>query len=154
MLPYFPCILFLEKNNLNKTQITPILKIISKWILNLSFFESPNSYFIYFEEVILSSLVKIIELHKVSEMGNIFKWNSNIFNTPCHLNKWKKSCHLLSRVLWWKEFEFTEIIKAKMKVWESPFIPSHLTFKKFRISHNKSNNQSNLSIYLIKHSKI
>ena len=27
------------------------------------------------------------------------KWNSNIFNTPCHLNKWKKSCHLLSRVL-------------------------------------------------------
>ena len=37
-----------------------------------------------------------------------------------------------------------------MKVWESPFIPSHLTFKKFRIhsiSHNQSNNQSNLSIY-------
>ena len=29
-----------------------------------------------------------------------------------------------------KEFEFTGIIKAKMKVWESPFIPSHLTFKK------------------------
>ena len=72
------------------------------------------------------------------------------FNTPCHLNKWKKSCHLLSRVLWWKEFEFTKIIKAKMKVWESPFIPSHLTFKKFRIhslSDNQSNNQSNLSIY-------
>ena len=37
-----------------------------------------------------------------------------------------------------------------MKVWESPFIPSHLTFKKFRIhslSNNQSNNQSNLSIY-------
>ena len=37
-----------------------------------------------------------------------------------------------------------------MKVWESPFIPSHLTFKKFRIhslSENQSNNQSNLSIY-------
>ena len=37
-----------------------------------------------------------------------------------------------------------------MKVWESPFIPSHLTFKKFRIhsiSVNQSNNQSNLSIY-------
>ena len=37
-----------------------------------------------------------------------------------------------------------------MKVWESPFIPSHLTFKKFRIhslSDNQSNNQSNLSIY-------
>ena len=37
-----------------------------------------------------------------------------------------------------------------MKVWESPFIPSHLTFKKFQIhslSVNQSNNQSNLSIY-------
>ena len=82
-------------------------------------------------------------------IGNIFKWNSNIFNTPCHLNKWKKSCHLLSRVLWWKEFEFPKIIKAKMKVWESPFIPSHLTFKKFQIhslSVNQSNNQSKLSI--------
>ena len=37
-----------------------------------------------------------------------------------------------------------------MKVWESPFIPSHLTFKRFRIhslSVNQSNNQSNLSVY-------
>ena len=41
--------------------------------------------------------------------------------------------------------------KCKMKVWESPFIPSHLTFKKFQISlnqsHNNSNKQTNLSIY-------
>ena len=42
----------------------------------------------------------------------------------------------------------------KVKVWESPFIPSHLTFKKFRISltfsqsiTQQSNKQSNLSIY-------
>ena len=77
---------------------------------------------------------------------DISKWNSNILNTPCHLNKWKKSCHLLSMVLWWKEFEFMEIIKAKMKVWESPFIPSHLTFKYFKF-HSISLNQSNLSIY-------
>ena len=41
-----------------------------------------------------------------------------------------------------------------MKVWESPFIPSHLTFKRFRISltfsqsiTQQSNKQSNLSIY-------
>ena len=37
-----------------------------------------------------------------------------------------------------------------MKVWESPFIPSHLTFKKFQIhslSDNQSKSQSNLSIY-------
>ena len=72
MLPYFLYILFLEKNNLNKTQITPILKNNFNGTLNKSF-ETPNSYFICFEEVILSSLVKIIELHKVSEMGNIFK---------------------------------------------------------------------------------
>ena len=40
--------------------------------------------------------------------------------------------------------------KSKMKVWESPFIPSHLTFKRFWIhslSINQSNNQSNLSVY-------
>ena len=44
--------------------------------------------------------------------------------------------------------------KCKMKVWESPFIPSHLTFKKFRISltfsqsiTQQSNKQSKLFIY-------
>ena len=37
----------------------------------------------------------------------------------------------------------------KVKVWESPFIPSHLTFKKFRISLNQShNNQATNQIYL------
>ena len=72
MLPYFLYILFFEKNNLNKTQITPILKNNCNRTLNKSF-ETPNSYFLCFEEVILSSLVKIIELHKVSELENIFK---------------------------------------------------------------------------------
>ena len=50
-----------------------------------------------------------------------------------------------------KEFEFTGIIKAKMKVWESPFIPSHLTFKKFRSSLNQSHNNqtNNQPIYLL-----
>ena len=42
-----------------------------------------------------------------------------------------------------------EIINAKMKIWESPFIPSHLTFKKFQISlkqphHNQTNNPNYL----------
>ena len=36
--------------------------------------------------------------------------------------------------------------KWKMKVWESPFIPSHLTFKSFEF-HSTSHKQSNLSIY-------
>ena len=36
-----------------------------------------------------------------------------------------------------------------MKVWESPFIPSHFTFKKFRVSLNQShNNQATNQIYL------
>ena len=42
--------------------------------------------------------------------------------------------------------------KSKMKVWESPFIPSYLTFKRFRIhslSVNQShNNPTNNQIYL------
>ena len=79
---------------------------------------------------------------------NISEWNSNIFKTLFHLNKWKKSCHLLSRVLWWKEFEFMAIIKAKMKVWESPFIPSHLTFKSFEFTHFQTINQTINQIYL------
>ena len=87
-----------------------------------------------FEEVILSSLMKIIELLEVSEF-EIFSSEIQIFSKPLfHLIKWKKSYHLLSRVLYLKEFEFMEIIKARMKVWESPFIPSHLTFKKFQNS--------------------
>ena len=32
---------------------------------------------------------------------NYFKWNSNHFQIPFHLFKWKKSYHLHSRVLWW-----------------------------------------------------
>ena len=39
----------------------------------------------------------------------------------------------------------------KVKVWESPIIPSHLTFKKFPISLNQSHNNqtNNQSIYLV-----
>ena len=47
-----------------------------------------------------------------------------------------------------KEFEFTGIIKAKMKVWESPFIPSHLTFKSFEFTHFQTINQTINQIYL------
>ena len=35
-----------------------------------------------------------------------------------------------------------------MKVWESPFIPSHLTFKKFRISQSITQQSNKQSIYL------
>ena len=35
-----------------------------------------------------------------------------------------------------------------MKVWESPFIPSHLTFKKFEFTHFQSINQTIHPIYL------
>ena len=78
------------------------------------------------------------------------KWNSNIFNTPCHLNKWKKSCHLLSRVLWWKEFKFSGIKIKKGESLGKSFYSLSFNFQKFRIHSllvNQSNNQSNLSIY-------
>ena len=35
-----------------------------------------------------------------------------------------------------------------MKVWESPFIPSHLTFEKFEFTHFQSTNQTINQIYL------
>ena len=99
--------------------------------------------------------MKIIELLKVSEL-EIFPSEIQIFSKPLfHLFKWKKSCHLLSRVLYSKIIWIHGDHKCKMKVWESPFIPSQLTFKeKFRISltfsqsiTQQSNNQSKLSIY-------
>ena len=46
-----------------------------------------------------------------------------------------------------------EFINARMKVWESPFIPSHLTFKNFKFTHFQSINHTTIkqtieSIYL------
>ena len=38
--------------------------------------------------------------------------------------------------------------KANMKVWESPFIPSHLTFKSFEFTHFQTINQTINQIYL------
>ena len=38
--------------------------------------------------------------------------------------------------------------KSKMKVWESPFIPSHLTFKSFEFTHFQTINQTISQIYL------
>ena len=83
-------------------------------------------------------------------IGNVLKWNSNIFNTPCHLNNGRSHVIFSLGFCIWKEFESLRPKCKKVKVWESPFFPSHLTFKKFRIhalSDNQSNNQSNLSIY-------
>ena len=77
------------------------------------------------------------------------KWNSNIFKHPFHLFKWKKSCHLLFRVLYLKIIWIHGDQKANMKVWESPFIPSHLTFKSFKFhSINHTTIQTNKQIYL------
>ena len=96
--------------------------------------------------------MKIIELLKVSELEKYFQIKFKLFRNPFHLFKWKKSYHLLSRVLYLKRIWIHGDHKCKMKVWESPFIPSHLTFKKFEFhSHsvNQShNNQTNNQIYL------
>ena len=82
---------------------------------------------------------------------NIFKWYSNIFNTPFHLNKWKKSCHLLSRVLWWKEFEFMEIIMQRESLGKSFHSLSFNFHFFFQISLNFTQAiiQSIKTIYLI-----
>ena len=46
-----------------------------------TFLHTSNSYFIYIEEVILSPLMKIIELHKVYEF-EIFSNEIQIFSKP------------------------------------------------------------------------
>ena len=79
----------------------------------------------------------------------VISMNSNIFNTPCHLNKWKKSCHLLSRVLWWKEFEFIEIIKCKNESLGKSFYSLSFNFQKVsNFTHFQSINQTVNQIYL------
>ena len=89
------------------------------------------------------------KLLKVFEF-EIFPNGIQLFSkTPFHLFKWKKSCHLLSRVSYLKRIWIHGEHKSKMKVWESPFILSHLTFKKFRISLNQSINQNYLFVYNI-----
>ena len=77
-----------------------------------------------------------------------FQMKFNYFQIPFHLIKWKKSCHLLSRVLYLKRTWIHGDQKANMKVWESPFIPSHLTFKKFWFTHFQTINQTINQIYL------
>lgn len=76
---------------------------------------------------------------------NYFKWNSNHFQIPFHLFKWKKSYHLHSRVLWWNECEFMEIINARWKFGKVilfPLIQHSKSFKFHSISHNKPHKQS------------
>ena len=114
------------------------MKIISKRTLNLIYLNSQLIFHIFWR----SHFIFSPENHWVAWslwIWNIFKWNSNIFNNPFHLNKWKKSCHLLSRVLYLKSIWIHG--DAKLKVWESPFIPSRLTFKSFKF-HSLSVNQS------------
>ena len=132
---------------MNKTPNNSKLKIISKgfWIW---FFKTPNSYFICFEEVTLSSLMKIIELLKFFGFENISKWNSNIFKNPFHLFKWKKSCHLLFRVLYLKRIWIHGVHKCKMKVWECPLFSLVQLSKSFEFTHFQSINQTINQNYL------
>ena len=123
-------------------------------MIQINFKSGPHHsplYFIYFEEVLLSSLMKILEWHKVSELKHSqmeFKSSQPLF----HFFKWNKSYYLHSRVLWWNEFEFM-VIKCKMKVLFKSFYSLSFNFQKvlnfYSISHNQScNNQTNNHNYL------
>ena len=111
-------------------------------------------YFVHFEEVLVSSLMKILEWHKVSELQFFFQIEFKSFSkTPFYIFKWKRSYYLHSRVLWWNEFEFMEI-KMKMKVLGKSFYSLSFNFQKVSISTQfhtinhtkKSNKQSQLFI--------
>ena len=115
----------------------------------MDFFKTPNSYFIYFEEVILSSLMKIIELLKVSEF-EIFSNGIHIFSKPFFIYLNGRSHIILSLGIcdemnlnsWRLEIQGESLGKS--------FYSLSFNFQKFRIhslSDNQSNNQSNLSIY-------
>jgi hypothetical protein len=63
-----------------------------------------------------------------------FQWNSNLFKNPFHLfNGRNHTIFTLGFCVWiWIHGDQN----ARWKFWESPFIPSHSTFKKFQILLN------------------
>ena len=138
---------------MNTIQITPNWKWVSKYLQRDFQFDLLN-FQLVFHIIWRSHFIFSHENHRVAWsfwIKNISKWNSNLFKTLfIYLNGRSHVIFSLGFCIW-KEFEFMEIINTKMEVWESPFIPSHLTFKKFRISLNQShNNQTiNQSIYLL-----
>ena len=69
--------------------------------------------------------------------------------TLFHLIKWKKSCHLLSRVLYLKRIWIHGDHKCKNESLGKSFYSLSFNFQKFRISltFSQSINQSKLSIY-------
>ena len=81
------------------------------------------------------------------------KWNSNIFKHPFHLLKWKKSCHLLSRVLYLKRLWIHGDQNAKGEGLGKSFYSLSFNFQKvsnFNQSHNNQTiNQNNLFVYNI-----
>ena len=103
----------LEKNNLNKTQITPNWKYFQR-DFQFDSFKLPThiSYDLKKSFYLLSwkslSCIKFPNL-------KYFQMEFKSFRNPFSFIKWKKSYHLHSRVLWWNEFEFMEIINVRWK---------------------------------------
>ena len=68
------------------------------------------------------------------------------FQNPFHLFKMEEVMLSSLQGFVTKRIWIQEDHKCKMKVWESPFIPSHLTFKSFEFTHFLSINQIYLFI--------
>ena len=92
--------------------------------------------------------MKIIELHKVSEF-EIFPNEIQIFSKTLFILNGRS--HIIFTLGFCDEMNLNSW-RSKMKVWESPFIPPHLTFKSFKfhsLSANQlHNNQTNNQNYL------
>ena len=133
MLPYFPYIFILEKNNLNKTQILQIENNFQK-DCKLDPFKLPThiSYVLKKSFYLLSwkslSCLKFLNL-------KYFWMEFKSFQNPFHF-KWKSSCCLHSRVFVMKWIRIHGDQNARWKFRESPIIPSHSIFKKFSISNH------------------
>ena len=79
-----------------------------------------------------------------------FQMRFKSFQNPFHLFKMEEVMSSSLQGFVMKRIWINRDQNAKRKLWESPFIPAHLTFKRFWIhslSVNQSNNQSNLSVY-------
>ena len=92
--------------------------------------------------------LKILEWHKASEF-ELFSNGIQIFSKPLFISNGRSHViFTLGFVLKWIWIHWRP--KARRKVWESRFIPSHLTFKKFSNSTQfRTTNHTSNHYYLI-----
>ena len=133
-MPFFQIFFLIMK----ETYFPPVFILFEFWNFQMIPHYFPP-YFINIEEVVLSSLIKILEWLEVPGL-KLFKWNSNHFQIPFHFFDGRS--HIIFTVGFVLNLNFkfhgTKIKKWKFgKVHLFPLIQLSKSFKFHSISHKK-----------------